>query len=79
MQLIGIGAKHGKQATLVQVPLKSGARHSLERSPCSGSFSATGAETVATLVMYDEPTESIARYAPYSLKVNGVLQPGGGM
>ena len=30
------------------------------------------------LVMYDEPTESIARYAPYSLKVNGVLQPGGG-
>ena len=34
---------------------------------------------VGAIVMYDEPSESIAKYAPYSLKVNGVVQPGGGM
>jgi hypothetical protein len=35
------------------------------------------ANTVAVLVMYDEPTEQIAKYAPYALTANGVLQPGG--
>ena len=35
------------------------------------------ADTVSILVMYDEPTESIFDYAPYALRVNGVLQPGG--
>ena len=34
---------------------------------------------VGAIVMYDEPSESIAKYAPYSLTVNGVVQPGGGM
>jgi hypothetical protein len=29
--------------------------------------------------MYDEPTELIGQYAPYTLKVNGLKQPGGGM
>jgi hypothetical protein len=54
-----------------------------------GSFSVRGksgqlermiqhkATTVAAIVMYDEPTELIAKYAPYALRVNGVLQPGG--
>ena len=31
----------------------------------------------AALVMYDEPTETIAQYAPYVLKANGGTQPGG--
>src|SRR5215210_2818683 len=34
---------------------------------------------VGAIVMYDEPTETIGDYAPYSLTVNGVKQPGGGM
>jgi hypothetical protein len=34
-------------------------------------------DLVGAIVTYDEPTESIIRYAPYELKVNGVLQPGG--
>jgi hypothetical protein len=39
----------------------------------------TSAETVAAIVTYDEPTELVTppQYAPYRLKVNGVLQPGG--
>jgi hypothetical protein len=77
LQLISIGAKHGKQATLVQVPLKSGRTYSLDAKFLFRFLLGRDAETVAMLVMYDEPTESIARYAPYSLKVNGVLQPGG--
>ncbi len=30
------------------------------------------------MVAYDEPTEQVQQYAPYTLTVNGVLQPGGG-
>jgi hypothetical protein len=36
-----------------------------------------GATTVAVLVMYDEPTEQVTKYAPYELTVNSLLQPGG--
>ncbi len=77
LQLISLGARHGKQATLVQVPLKSGRTYSLDARFLFRFLLGRDAETVAMLVMYDEPTESVARYAPYSLKVNGVLQPGG--
>jgi hypothetical protein len=38
----------------------------------------TSAETVAALVTYDESTELINKYAPYTLEVDGVVQPGGG-
>jgi hypothetical protein len=34
--------------------------------------------TVVAIVSYDEPTEQVQQYAPYSLVVNGVTQPGGG-
>ena len=33
---------------------------------------------VVVMVAYDEPTEQVQQYAPYTLTVNGVLQPGGG-
>ncbi|WP_344618502.1 choice-of-anchor J domain-containing protein [Dactylosporangium salmoneum] len=32
---------------------------------------------VVAVVAYDEPTEMVQQYAPYTLTVNGVLQPGG--
>ena len=32
---------------------------------------------VVAVVAYDEPTEQLSQYAPYTLKVNGVVQPGG--
>lgn len=37
----------------------------------------SSADTVAALVMMDDPTESAAKYGRYQLTVNGVLQPGG--
>lgn len=33
---------------------------------------------VAAIVSQEDPTESVADYAPYVLTVNGVMQPGGG-
>ncbi len=35
------------------------------------------ADFVAAIVFYDDPTESSIQYAPYTLTVNGVTQPGG--
>lgn len=34
--------------------------------------------TVVAIVGYDEPTGDVTQYAPYTLTVNGVVQPGGG-
>jgi hypothetical protein len=34
-------------------------------------------DQVVAIVAYDEPTEQVQQYAPYTLKVNGVIQPGG--
>jgi Immune inhibitor A peptidase M6 len=33
---------------------------------------------VIAVVAYDEPTEQVNQYAPYTLTVNGAVQPGGG-
>ncbi len=33
---------------------------------------------VAAIVSQEDPTESVADYAPYVLNVNGAIQPGGG-
>jgi hypothetical protein len=37
-----------------------------------------GADVVAAIVTFDDPSETIREYAPYTLTVNGVVQPGGG-
>jgi len=34
-------------------------------------------QKVVAIVAYDDPTEQAAQYAPYTLTVNGVVQPGG--
>ena len=79
VQLVGYTANH-KRVSVAKLRLNRN---------FDGSFSVRGkhgrlgkmirqkATTVAAIVMYDEPTEQIAKYAPYALRVNGVLQPGG--
>ena len=37
----------------------------------------TRSRQVVAIVAYDEPTEQVQQYAPYTLTVNGVVQPGG--
>ncbi len=77
VQLVALDSKNGKQSILARVPLVNGRTASLTGGALR-SLIGNQAATVAAIVMYDEPTESISTYAPYSLKVNGVLQPGGG-
>ena len=36
-----------------------------------------GFPVVVAIVGYDDPTEQVQQFAPYTLKANGVLQPGG--
>ena len=36
------------------------------------------ADVVAAIVTYHDKTETVQQYAPYTLRVDGVLQPGGG-
>ena len=40
-------------------------------------MSGSTANVVSAIVTYHDRTELIAQYAPYSLSVNGVTQPGG--
>ena len=36
------------------------------------------AANLGVIVTYDEPTESVTEYAPYTLSIDNVEQPGGG-
>ena len=66
----------------------NGNKITLKQLPLTGEFAVTnkanvqkyidkGADFVAAIVTYDDPSETSVKYAPYQLTVNGVLQPGG--
>lgn len=76
LQLVGLDAKTDNGTILVRVPLGDGRTASLSGGALR-SLLGNHAGTVAAIVTYDESTESISAYAPYELKVNGVVQPGG--
>jgi hypothetical protein len=64
------------QTILAQVPLTNGRTASLSGGQLRRLIG-DEAGTVGAIVTYDESTQSITAYAPYQLRVNGVLQPGG--
>ena len=63
-------------AWIFQLPLDGSFHGSLNGAALQAALGTT-ATTVGALVMYDEPTESVLAEAPYTLTVNGVVQPGG--
>ena len=69
--------ERGKQVTVANLPLDEVHDGSLTGDPLHDAI-LRKATFVGAIVMYDDPTEFVAQYAPYSLQVNGVLQPGGG-
>jgi len=81
VQLVGYTA-NGSHAWIAQVPVHQAAGGSWKarldthdlRSMLGKSKQAT---TVSAIVMQDDPTESVTKYAHYTLSVNGVEQPGG--
>jgi hypothetical protein len=77
VQLVGYETKGKKPHALVgSIPLGSSFGASLKGGKLE-KLIGERADVVAALVMYDEPTESINQYARYTLRVNGVVQPGG--
>jgi hypothetical protein len=76
VQLIGYSTSGRGPAWVAPLNLDAGFNGTV-RVPYS--YRALDADVVAAIVTYDEPTETITQYAPYSLAVNGVVQPGGGL
>jgi len=75
VQLVAYDAAHAN-AWLYRLPLDGDFRGSLSEPDIATALGAN-AETVGAIVSFEDPSESIRDYAPYSLIVNGVEQPGG--
>ena len=74
MQLVVFNG--ASQTILSQVPLANGRTATLSGGQLRRLIG-DEAGSVGAIVTYDESTQSINAYAPYQLRVNGVLQPGG--
>ena len=69
-----VGIDEGKVPVVLQVTFDGKRSLSLNRAQLA---LASPFDKVVAIVAYDEPTEQVQQYAPYTLRVNGVLQPGG--
>jgi Immune inhibitor A-like, MAM domain len=76
VQLIGYSGTPGKRAFVQRLKLDGRLRGKLEGAALK-KLLAPGYEVVAAIVTLDDPAESKTAYAPYVLRVNGVVQPGG--
>jgi hypothetical protein len=77
VQLVGYSSD-GKKAFVGSIPLNANFSGSLNADAIEKLMTTEPRiDVISALVMYDEPTESINQYARYSLKANGVTQPGG--
>ncbi|NHC12910.1 choice-of-anchor J domain-containing protein [Motilibacter deserti] len=75
VQVIGY-ASDGSKVDLVEMKLDDELDGQLRGGKIRSLFGPS-VDTVAAIVTYDEPTEQVTQLAPYELRVNGVLQPGG--
>jgi hypothetical protein len=69
-----VGINEGKVPVALQVEFDGRNRIQLSRRELA---LASPFQKVVAIVAYDEPTEQVQQYAPYTLAVNGVVQPGG--
>jgi hypothetical protein len=76
VQLVGYSDTRGRRAFIRRLPLDGRLRGELSGAGLRRLL-APGYEVVAAIVTHDDPTEGKAAYAPYALRVNGVVQPGG--
>jgi hypothetical protein len=75
VQLVGYSTDK-KQVVVSRVPLGADFTANLSGGALQRLLG-NQTDVVAALVTYDEPTETVEKYARYELKVNGTLQPGG--
>jgi Immune inhibitor A-like, MAM domain len=66
----------GRRAAIQRLRLDGRLRGRLTGAPLR-RFLSGGFDVVAAIVTFDDPTETRTTYAPYVLRVNGVLQSGG--
>jgi hypothetical protein len=69
-----VGIDEGRVPVVLQVEFNGKNTISLNRAQLAV---AAAFQKVVAIVAYDEPTEQVQQYAPYTLTVNGVQQPGG--
>ena len=74
VRLIAYGA--GRRAWIGEVPLDEDFNGVLQGGGLRNAIG-TQAEVVAAIVTYHDSSETVLQYAPYTLRVNGVIQPGG--
>jgi len=73
VRLVGLDAKHH-----VGLQVEFNGKKNISLSSRNAALKALRLfPQVVAVVAYDEPTEQVQQYAPYTLTVNGVLQPGG--
>jgi hypothetical protein len=72
----GHGHGHGKEAWIATIRLNDDFQGWLSGWRLRKAIG-TEADVVSVIVTYHDSTEQVQQYAPYTLTVNGVLQPGG--
>jgi bacillopeptidase F (M6 metalloprotease family) len=75
--VVTIMSVNGNKITLEELPLNTD--FDVKNKADVQKYVDKNASFVAAIVTYDDPSESSDEYAPYSLTVNGVVQPGGGL
>ncbi|WCB95712.1 hypothetical protein DSM104299_04461 [Baekduia alba] len=69
-----VGIRPGKLPVVAQAEFDGKSTIKLNRAQLA---LLTPFDQVVAIVAYDEPTEQVQQYAPYTLTVNGTVQPGG--
>ena len=76
MQLVAYDSAGGGDAHLFSLPVDGDFHGSLSGADVADAIGTT-ADVVAAIVTYHDGTQLVTQYAPYTLDVNGVTQPGG--
>lgn len=71
-----VANREGKRSWVAEVPLDADFHGSLRGGMLRKAIG-TQADLVSAIVTYHDSTETIGQYAPYTLTVNGIEQPGG--
>jgi hypothetical protein len=76
VQLVAYASAGGGDAHLFSLPVDETFHGSLSGAAVAEAIGTT-ADVVAAIVTYHDGTQLVTQYAPYTLTVNSVTQPGG--
>jgi hypothetical protein len=76
VQLVAYDDPGHTEAHVFSIPIDTSFHGELTGDAVTAAIGST-ANVVSAIVTYHDRTELVAQYAPYSLSVNGVTQPGG--